>query len=141
APRQRARGGGPGQGAAGEAPVPGPDRPGRPAHRGRRADRRRLPPRLRGLPLGREHRHPLPDRRGTAVNRALRVVIAPDSFKGTLDAAAAAEALATGWSRVRPSDDVVVLPLADGGEGTLEALSAGLDATCLRTAVVTGPGG
>lgn len=71
--------------------------------------------------------------------RPLRVVIAPDSFKGTLDAAAAAEALAEGWARARPDDTVVTVPLADGGEGTLEALSAGLPSP--RTAVVTGPGG
>lgn len=71
----------------------------------------------------------------------MRVVVSPDSFKGTLDAAAAAEALAQGWSRVRPDDEVVIIPLADGGEGTLEALGAGLPAECLRTAVVTGPGG
>jgi glycerate kinase len=73
--------------------------------------------------------------------RALRVVVAPDSFKGTLDAAAAAEALAAGWSRARPSDEIVILPLADGGEGTLDALGAGLPSDCLRTAVVSGPGG
>ncbi len=71
----------------------------------------------------------------------MRVVIAPDSFKGTLDAAAAAEALAEGWSRARPGDEIVTLPLADGGEGTLEALGAGLPADSHRTAVVTGPGG
>lgn len=73
--------------------------------------------------------------------RALRVVVAPDSFKGTLDAAAAAAALAAGWSRARPSDEIVILPLADGGEGTLDALGAGLPSDCLRTAVVSGPGG
>ena len=73
--------------------------------------------------------------------RALRVVVAPDSFKGTLDAAAAAEALATGWSRARPDDEIITIPLADGGEGTLDALGAGLPSDCLRTSVVSGPGG
>jgi glycerate kinase len=79
--------------------------------------------------------------RPSATGRPLRVVVAPDSFKGTLDAAAAAEALAEGWARARPNDEIVTVPLADGGEGTLEALGAGLPSPCLRTAVVTGPGG
>ncbi|GHH44290.1 glycerate kinase [Lentzea cavernae] len=51
-----------------------------------------------------------------------RVVIAPDSFKGTIDAKAAAEAIAAGWRAVRPDDEIRCLPLADGGEGTLAAL-------------------
>ena len=50
-------------------------------------------------------------------------------------------ALARGWSRRRPRDEVVCVPLADGGEGTLDALGAGLDPGCRRAAVVTGPGG
>lgn len=52
------------------------------------------------------------------------VVIAPDSFKGTIDAAAAAGAIAAGWQRVRPGDRVLLLPQADGGEGTLHALAS-----------------
>jgi glycerate kinase len=51
------------------------------------------------------------------------VVIAPDSFKGTLDAVDAAQAMATGWLMARPQDEVVCLPQADGGEGTAEALA------------------
>ncbi|MCZ2815391.1 glycerate kinase [Modestobacter sp. VKM Ac-2984] len=70
-----------------------------------------------------------------------RVVIAPDSFKGTLGAAAAAEALAEGWRRVRPEDELLTVPLADGGEGTLEALGHDLPADCWRSAPVTGPDG
>ncbi|MCZ2837758.1 glycerate kinase [Modestobacter sp. VKM Ac-2985] len=70
-----------------------------------------------------------------------RVVIAPDSFKGTLGAAAAAEALAEGWRRVRPEDELLTVPLADGGEGTLEALGHDLPAGCWRSAPVTGPDG
>ena len=46
------------------------------------------------------------------------VVIAPDSFKGTIAAAAAARAIAEGWRRERPADDLRELPMADGGEGT-----------------------
>lgn len=53
---------------------------------------------------------------------AVRVVIAPDSFKGSLGATQVARALATGWRRYRPDDDVRRVPVADGGEGTVEAL-------------------
>jgi glycerate kinase len=53
----------------------------------------------------------------------VRILIAPDSFKGTIDARPAAEAIARGWRRRRPDDDLEVVPLADGGEGTLEALA------------------
>ena len=48
----------------------------------------------------------------------LRVVIAPDSFKGSLPAGRAAAALAAGWAAVRPGDRLTLLPQADGGEGT-----------------------
>ena len=51
------------------------------------------------------------------------VVIAPDSFKGTIAASAAAEAIAAGWRQERPDDDIRLLPMADGGEGTLEAFA------------------
>ena len=71
----------------------------------------------------------------------MRVVIAPDSFKGTLDATAAAEALAAGWREVRPDDELLTVPLADGGEGTLEALGHDVPADCWRSAAVTGPDG
>lgn len=54
----------------------------------------------------------------------LRVLVAPDSFKGSLTSVAVARALADGWSRGRPEDEVSLAPLADGGEGTLEAVSA-----------------
>ncbi len=54
----------------------------------------------------------------------MKVLIAPDSFKGTASAAEVTEALAAGWSAVRPWDDIVALPQADGGEGTCEAVAA-----------------
>lgn len=57
----------------------------------------------------------------------MKVVVAPDSFGGTLSAVEAAEAIATGWGRVRAGDEVVLLPLADGGEGTLEAVARSND--------------
>jgi glycerate 2-kinase len=54
----------------------------------------------------------------------VRIVIAPDKLRGTYTAAEAAAALRGGWLRVRPADDTVIVPLADGGEGTAEALLA-----------------
>jgi glycerate 2-kinase len=71
----------------------------------------------------------------------VRVLIAPDSFKGSLGAAAAAAALAEGWLGVRPGDQVTRLPLADGGEGTLDVLAATVPGARWRRAKVTGPGG
>jgi glycerate kinase len=53
------------------------------------------------------------------------VLIAPDSFKGSLTSVEVARALAEGWRRARPDDDLLLAPLADGGEGTLEAIAAG----------------
>jgi len=56
--------------------------------------------------------------------RPLRVVVAPDSFKGSLGAAQVAHAVAAGVRAVVPDAQVVELPMADGGEGTLDALLA-----------------
>jgi glycerate kinase len=55
---------------------------------------------------------------------SLVVLIAPDSFKGSLTSVQVAEAIAEGWRRVRPADEITLAPLADGGEGTLEAIAA-----------------
>ena len=54
----------------------------------------------------------------------LTVVFAPDSFKGSLSSVAVARALAEGWARIRPTDELLLAPLADGGEGTLAAIEA-----------------
>lgn len=54
----------------------------------------------------------------------LTVLIAPDSFKGSLTSVQVARALADGWARARPDDTILICPLADGGEGTLEAVAA-----------------
>ena len=56
--------------------------------------------------------------------RPLTVLIAPDSFKGSLTSVQVARALADGWARARPDDTILLCPLADGGEGTLEAVAA-----------------
>ena len=52
----------------------------------------------------------------------LNVLIAPDKFKGTLSARAAAAAIARGWSRVRPKDALALLPITDGGDGFGEVM-------------------
>lgn len=54
----------------------------------------------------------------------MRVVVAPDSFKGSLTSVEVATALAEGWREARPEDEVLLAPLADGGEGTLVAIEA-----------------
>ncbi|WP_042395961.1 glycerate kinase [Streptacidiphilus carbonis] len=67
------------------------------------------------------------------------VVIAPDKFKGSLTAARAAERIAAGILRAAPRTDVRLLPVADGGEGTvLAALAAGYRRVALT---VSGPTG
>lgn len=52
----------------------------------------------------------------------MKVVIAPDKFAGTMSAAQAAQAIADGWRTARPDDQIVVIPMADGGAGTLDAV-------------------
>jgi len=69
------------------------------------------------------------------------VVFAPDSFKGSAPAAEVANALCLGWRDVRPYDTLVALPMADGGEGTVDAISAALPTAVRRSATVTGPDG
>jgi glycerate kinase len=68
----------------------------------------------------------------------MRVLVAPDKFKGTLSAVAAAAAIGAGWRRERPHDDVLEVPIADGGEGTLETLVAAAGGE-VRRARVGGP--
>ena len=61
---------------------------------------------------------------GRPGGRPLTVLVAPDSFKGSLTSVEVARALAAGWARARPEDRLVLAPLADGGEGTLVAIEA-----------------
>jgi glycerate kinase len=56
--------------------------------------------------------------------RPLRIVVAPDSFKGSLTSVEVAAAIAAGWLTARPDDVVDAVPLADGGAGTIDALLA-----------------
>jgi len=56
----------------------------------------------------------------------MRVLIAPDKFAGTLTAVEAAAAIAEGWRRTAPADQLVEVPLADGGPGFVDVLHAAL---------------
>ncbi len=70
-----------------------------------------------------------------------RVVVAPDSFKGSIDARTAADALRRGWLSARPRDEVVRRPMADGGEGTRDAIAAATPGSRPMPVVVSGPDG
>ena len=68
-------------------------------------------------------------------------MLAPDSFKGSIAAAHVAEALADGWRTVDPSAEILVRPMADGGEGTLDAFAAAIPGSTRMPVTVTGPHG
>ncbi|MFS8886496.1 glycerate kinase [Synechococcus sp. H70.2] len=67
-----------------------------------------------------------------------RILVCPDSFKGSLTAKAAAESIARGIQQVLPQAEIELLPLADGGEGTLETWMLALGGE-KRGLWVTGP--
>ncbi|OUE19082.1 Glycerate 2-kinase [Clavibacter michiganensis] len=75
----------------------------------------------------------------TAAPRPMRVVMAPDSLTGSATAVEAAEALRRGWLRARPSDDVALAPMADGGQGTLDVLASAVPGARRVPVRVTGP--
>jgi len=68
----------------------------------------------------------------------MRIVIAPDSFKGSLSAFEVAQAIAQGVHQVLPDAETVLVPMADGGEGTVQSLvdATGGEFVCV---MVTGP--
>jgi glycerate kinase len=68
----------------------------------------------------------------------MKIVIAPQAFKGSLSASKAADAIARGTRQVFPNAELVLVPVADGGDGTLDAL---INATTgsFHTATVSGP--
>jgi len=68
----------------------------------------------------------------------VKIVIAPDSYKGSIYAPEAARAMREGVLRVVPDAETVLVPVADGGDGTLETLVETSGGTT-RTATVTGP--
>lgn len=63
----------------------------------------------------------------------MKVVVAPDSFKGSLSAPQAAAAIARGVRRAMPDAEILEVPLADGGEGTVEALVAATGGAFVET--------
>lgn len=68
----------------------------------------------------------------------MRIIVAIDSLKGSLTSLEAGQAIAEGIHQADPHAEVVVRPLADGGEGTVDALVYGMNGT-LQKVVVTGP--
>ena len=68
----------------------------------------------------------------------MKIVIAMDAFKGSISSVAAGNAAAAGFLRADPSAEITVFPVADGGEGTTEALVAGLHGQ-YRTVTVSDP--
>jgi len=56
----------------------------------------------------------------------MRILIAPDKFKGSLGAQAVGAAIATGLRAVLPEAEIDLQPIADGGEGTAEVLRRAL---------------
>lgn len=68
----------------------------------------------------------------------MKVVVAIDSLKGSLSSLEAGSAISEGIHRVMDDAKVVVRPLADGGEGTVEALALGMNGR-IETITVTGP--
>jgi glycerate kinase len=76
--------------------------------------------------------------RRASYRTVVRVLVAPDKFKGTLTAPQAAAAIAGGWRRVRPADDVEELPMADGGDGTMDVVLSALGGERHRVSV-SGP--
>src|SRR4051795_7029059 len=68
----------------------------------------------------------------------MKVVVAPDKFKGSLTAPEAARAMARGVAASAPDAEIDLAPMADGGEGTVEALVAATSGT-FHEAGVNGP--
>ena len=70
---------------------------------------------------------------------AMKVVIAPQSFKRSISALEAAQAIARGVQAAEPSAETVLVPVADGGDGTLDALVYGTGGQTFRSTVHRGP--
>ena len=70
----------------------------------------------------------------------MRVLVAPDKFAGTLSAVQAAEAIAEGWRRRSPGDEVDLAPMSDGGPGFVDVLHTALGGD-LEVVTVPGPHG
>jgi glycerate 2-kinase len=71
----------------------------------------------------------------------MRVVVAMDSFGGTLRSDEAVAAFAVGWLEVAPGAELVLTPLSDGGPGLVDALASALDGAVRVAVATTGPTG
>lgn len=69
----------------------------------------------------------------------MKVVVAPDGYGGTLTARDVASAVVEGWRRARPGDELVTVPMSDGGEGLLDVVATPADTWV--TTEVAGPHG
>lgn len=69
----------------------------------------------------------------------MRVLLAPDSFGGTLTAAQAAAAMAAGWASAAPADELDPAPLSDGGPGLVEVLATALPSAVRHVITVEDP--
>ena len=65
----------------------------------------------------------------------MRIIVAPDSFKGSISALGVAEAMERGIHAVFPEAEVLKVPIADGGEGTVEALVAATNGRLMHSKV------
>lgn len=68
----------------------------------------------------------------------MKIVIAPDSYKESLSATEVAQAIEKGFREIFPDAQYVSVPVADGGEGTVEAMIAATHGSA-HSALVTGP--
>lgn len=68
----------------------------------------------------------------------MKIVVAPDSFKGGMTAKEAADAIETGIQPIFPDAEIVKVPMADGGEGTVQSLVDATDGQLIHE-TVTGP--
>lgn len=65
----------------------------------------------------------------------MKIIVSPDSFKGSLSAEQVAETICTTIKEIKPAFDVIALPIADGGEGTLESLIKATNGHFIHTTV------
>src|SRR5689334_6614873 len=69
----------------------------------------------------------------------MRILVAPDKYAGTLTAVEAAEAIAEGWRRHAPNDEIDLAPMSDGGPGFVDVVAAATGGELLVTAVTSLP--
>ena len=70
--------------------------------------------------------------------RSFRVLVAPDKFKGNMTASQVCECVKTGFLEGMPEAELTLLPMADGGEGTVDSLTRAGNGT-FHKVTVTGP--